>query len=222
MDVNISFVDQGNPLYRAIYPPFSDENDDAPRGLDEAKNAINRGVIIALVKSGAMLPSDDWFKENKDNYNVHSIDALNSLIEEYDGDVYGFQTTEDETTHFNTKRSIPDYLEANVNEHKIKAKKNFLKLKSHLKKLQPPLLAQEHEKGVELIELDTISNTNQKSGEIPNPRRGPTRGGTKRIRRKIRSKKSKRRTRKHKQSKKTKTNKRKQKAKRNRRTHKKK
>jgi len=228
MDVNISFVDQGNPLYRAIYPPFSDENDDAFKSSDEAKNAINRAVIIALVKSGAMLPSDDWFENNKDKYNTHSIDALIGLIEEYDGDVYSFVPTKNEygDEELKSKKmdtSINDYFKKDVNDRKIQAKTNFLALKSHLKKLQPPLLAQEHEKGVELIELKTMSNTNPESDNKPIPKVGPyNRGGTKRMRRKIRSTKSKRKTRKHKQSKKTKTKKRKQKTKRNRRTRKKK
>ena len=66
-----------------------------------------------------------------------------------------------------------------------------------------------------------ISETNPKSYNKAIPKIGPyNHGGTKRIKRKTRSKKSKRKPRKHSQSKKTKTNKKKQKVKRNTRTRK--
>ena len=221
MDVNISFADEGNPLYKAIYPPFND-NDVAPTGDNEAYNAINRHVITALIKAGAMLPSDDWFENNKDKYNPHSINALNVLIERYE-DIYkldddGINTQYKDGAKVPHWASINYYFEEEVNERKKQAKTNFLALKSHLKKLQPPPLVQEQEKGVELT---TISETNPKSYNKAIPKIGPyNHGGTKRIKRKTRSKKSKRKPRKHSQSKKTKTNKKKQKVKRNTRTRK--
>ena len=221
MDVNISFADEGNPLYKAIYPPFND-NDAAPTGDNEAYNAINRHVITALIKAGAMLPSDDWFENNKDKYNPHSINALNVLIERYE-DIYkldddGINTQYKDGAKVPHWASINYYFEEEVNERKKQAKTNFLALKSHLKKLQPPPLVQEQEKGVELT---TISETNPKSYNKAIPKIGPyNHGGTKRIKRKTRSKKSKRKPRKHSQSKKTKTNKKKQKVKRNTRTRK--
>jgi hypothetical protein len=105
MDVNVPFTNRmhtyGNPLYKATHSL------DYPENTREALESMNIRVVSALIKSGALLPSKEWFASikpemfgYKDRYNPAVIDGILDLINENEDKIlipYFKDTSEDRT-----------------------------------------------------------------------------------------------------------------------------
>ena len=190
MDVNVPFTNRihtyGNPLYKATH------SIDYPENTREALQSMNMRVVGALIKSGALLPSKEWFASSvtrifgyRDRYNPVVIDAILDLINENEDKLmpYFEDTSEDRTEQF----------------------KRYQQLKLQLKDLQTQPNIQT-EPGVELstIANHPIGPSRISNHYLPNPPRPGEKiqqaklGGTKRMKRRRKNKTHKtRKTRKN-------------------------
>lgn len=198
MDVNVPFTNRmytyGNPLYKATHSM------DYPENTREALESMNVRVVSALIKSGALLPSKEWFasikpdifyrfgSEHEDRYNPAVIDAILDLI------------------HVNENTIFIPYFKDKSEEDRTKQFERYQQLKRQLEDLK--VLPNDKTEGVELT---TISKPKHPFDPSPismypysNLLKGNTDhqrklGGTKRMRRRRKNKTPK--TRKNRKSK---------------------